>query len=258
MSAGAVRRTLLAAAGETGGADGPMVPLMDRLAAASRRAYRALVDAEGFVEFFSQATPIDVIEQSRIGSRPARRTGGRTLSDLRAIPWVFAWSQSRFYLSGWYGVGSALSALRREDPAAFGELFDAICGRHWPPLVYAFGNASTSILTADPELMRAYAGLVGDERLRSRFLAPILEEYAATRAVLEELQCGALEALRPTLTRSIELRSPALRVLHHQQIRLIRDWRAAQQQGDDAAAEGLLPRLLLLVNATASGLGTTG
>lgn len=259
LGAGAVRRTLLDAAGETGGADGPMVPLMDRLAAASRRAYRALVDAEGFVDFFSQATPIDVIEQSRIGSRPARRTGGRTLSDLRAIPWVFAWSQSRFYLSGWYGVGSALAALRREDPQAFAALAEAICGRHWPPLVYAFGNASTSILTADPKLMRAYGGLVEDEALRSRFLDPILEEYATTRAVLEELQCGgALEALRPTLTRSIEMRSPAMRVLHHQQIRLIRDWRAAQRRGDEAGAEALLPRLLLLVNAIASGLGTTG
>lgn len=259
LGAGAVRRTLLDAAGETGGAEGPMVPLMDRLAAASRGAYRALVDAEGFVDFFSQATPIDVIEQSRIGSRPARRTGGRTLSDLRAIPWVFAWSQSRFYLSGWYGVGSALSALRREDPQAFAELAQAICGRHWPPLVYAFGNASTSILTADPKLMCAYAGLVEDEGLRARFLQPILEEYATTRAVLEELQCGGpLETLRPTLTRSIEMRSPALRVLHHQQIRLIGDWRAAQRQGDEAAAEALLPRLLLLVNAIASGLGTTG
>ncbi len=258
LGAGAVRRTLLDAGGETAGADGPMVPLMDRLATASRRAYRALVDAEGFVEFFSQATPIDVIEQSRIGSRPARRSGGRTLSDLRAIPWVFAWSQSRFYLSGWYGTGSALSALRQEDPDAFAALAEAICGRHWPPLVYAFGNASTSILTADAELMRAYAGLVEDERLRDRFLQPILGEYAATRAALEELQCGALEAHRPTLTRSIELRSPALRVLHHQQIGLIRQWREAQRQGDEAAAEALLPRLLLLVNAIASGLGTTG
>jgi len=258
LDAGAVRRTLLDAGGDAAGADGPMVPLMDRLATASRRAYRSLVDAEGFVEFFSQATPIDVIEQSRIGSRPARRTGGRTLPDLRAIPWVFAWSQSRFYLSGWYGVGSALSALRQEDPEAFAALAEAICGRHWPPLVYAFGNASTSILTADAELMRAYAGLVEDERLRERFLAPILDEYAATRAALEQLQCGALEARRPTLTRSIELRSPALRVLHHQQIGLIRQWREAQRRGDEGAAEALLPRLLLLVNAIASGLGTTG
>ena len=106
--------------------------------------------------------------------------------------------------------------------------------------------------------MRAYAGLVEDEVLRARFLGPILEEYATTRTVLEELQCGALEAQRPTLTRSIEMRRPALRVLHHQQIRLIREWRAAQREGDEAAADGVLPRLLLLVNAIASGLGTTG
>jgi phosphoenolpyruvate carboxylase len=171
---------------------------------------------------------------------------------------VFAWSQSRFYLSGWYGVGSALAALRQEDPTAFAELAEAICGRRWPPLVYALGNASTSILTADPALMRAYAGLVEDEGLQARFMGPILDEFAITRQVLEELQCGALEALRPTLTRSIEMRSPALRVLHHQQIGLIKAWRRAQRDGDDAGAEALLPRLLLLVNAIASGLGTTG
>ncbi len=256
LSAGAVRRTLLDRDAPV--PDPALVELMDRLATESRRAYRLLVDGEGFVAFFSQATPIDVIEHSRIGSRPARRTGERTLADLRAIPWVFAWSQSRFYLSGWYGVGSALAALKRSRPEAFAELAAATRSRRWPPLAYVFANASTTVLTADAELMRAYAGLVTDDDLRERYLSPILDEFATTRTMLEELHAGTLEEQRPTLTRSIRMRTPALSVLHRQQIRFIADWRAAQERGDEEAAAALLSRLLLLVNAIASGLGTTG
>jgi phosphoenolpyruvate carboxylase len=93
--------------------------VMDRLAEFSREAYQELIRTPRFIEFFRQATPIDVIEASRIGSRPSRRTGAASLEDLRAIPWVFAWSQARFYLSGWYGVGSALARLKEEDPKGF-------------------------------------------------------------------------------------------------------------------------------------------
>ncbi|MBL8660380.1 MAG: phosphoenolpyruvate carboxylase [Rhodospirillales bacterium] len=256
LSAGALRRTLLDR--DEPAPDPALVALMDQLAAESRKAYRNLVDGEDFVAFFSQATPIDAIEHSRIGSRPARRSGERTLADLRAIPWVFAWSQSRFYLSGWYGVGSALAALKRSDPAAFAELAAATRSRRWPPLTYVFANASTTVLTADADLMRAYAALVTDEDLRTRYLTAILEEFATTRSMLEALHDGALEEQRPTLTRSIRMRTPALSILHRQQIRLIAEWRAAQERGDEEAAAALLARLLLLVNAIASGLGTTG
>ncbi|MEO0326628.1 MAG: phosphoenolpyruvate carboxylase, partial [Myxococcota bacterium] len=96
-----------------------LVALMDGLADRSRMAFRALVEAEGFLPFFQQATPLDAIEQAGIGSRPARRTGQRSLADLRAIPWVFAWNQCRATLPAWYGFGSALETLRSGDPAAF-------------------------------------------------------------------------------------------------------------------------------------------
>src|SRR5207344_1418659 len=85
--------------------------LMGELSNSSREAYRGLLSMEGFVDFFRAATPIDALELSSIGSRPSRRTGQRSLADLRAIPWVFSWNQSRYYLPGWYGVGSALEAL---------------------------------------------------------------------------------------------------------------------------------------------------
>ena len=112
--------------------------------------------AEEFREAFRAATPIDVIEASRIGSRPSRRTGAASLEDLRAIPWVFAWSQARFYLSGWYGVGSALARLKEEDPKGFELIrrnFD-----DWPPLRYMLKNASTSVLAANRSMMKLYGG----------------------------------------------------------------------------------------------------
>ena len=87
---------------------------MECLAEYSRLAYRELLETDGFVEFYRQATPIDAIERSRIGSRPSRRTGQSSLQDLRAIPWVFSWNQSRYYLPGWYGVGAGLEALKNQ------------------------------------------------------------------------------------------------------------------------------------------------
>ncbi|HYN39992.1 MAG TPA: phosphoenolpyruvate carboxylase, partial [Rhodospirillales bacterium] len=256
LSAGAVRRTLLDRRDGTAGH--PLEALMDRLAESSRRAYVQLVGADGFITFFAEATPIDVLERSRIGSRPARRTGRRTLADLRAIPWVFGWSQSRYYLSGWYGVGTALAELSAADPPAFAALVRAKRERSWPPLHYVISNAATSIASADPQTMRAYAELVQDGAVRERILAAILDEYGRTRALLEELYGGPMQQERPTLSRSIAMRVEGLRTLHDDQIRLLRAWRQHIRDGRESEADGLLGQLLVTVNALASGLGTTG
>jgi len=234
----------------------PLTPVMDRLADTSRRAYEALLRTDGFLQFFSEATPIDVIESSRIGSRPSRRTGRRTLADLRAIPWVFSWSQARFYLSGWYGVGSALETLQSEDASAFAALRTEVLT--WPPLHYAISNAATSVATADPELMAAYAALVTDEGLRERVLGLILAEHARTRRMLEVLYGGPLAERRPRIQRLLDLRQEGLRELHRQQLALLREWRQRRATGQEAQAEPLLLDLLLTVNAIAGGLRTTG
>jgi phosphoenolpyruvate carboxylase len=229
---------------------------MDWLAERSGQTYTGLLQTEGFLTFFRQATPIDVIEESRIGSRPARRTGQPSLADLRAIPWVFSWGQSRFYLSGWYGVGSALEALSAQHPEQF-----ACIQRYlytWAPLHYLLSNVATSLAAADSEVMRHYAMCVEDPDLRERVFGKITEEFARTRSMLEQVYGGPLADRRPNISGMVHMRKEALRVLHRQQLTLLRQWRELRRQGAVEEAEALLPHLLLTVNAIASGLGTTG
>jgi phosphoenolpyruvate carboxylase len=227
-------------------------PVMDRLAVKSRTSYEALLAAEGFVRFFRQATPIDAIEASRIGSRPARRSGRQTLDDLRAIPWVFSWNQARFYLSGWYGVGSALEWLLAEDESSFETLREQ--NFVWAPLHYVISNTATSIATADLELMHAYAALVAQVPLRTRIMNLIETEYLKTRRMLEKIYSGPLSERRPNIHQLLFLRQQGLRILHRQQIDLLKQWRSAADPGK----QKLFPKLMLTVNAIASGLRTTG
>jgi len=253
LTAGVARATLLGR--EVPAPAHVLEPVMDRLAEWSREAYGGLVGADGFMTFFSQATPIDAIEESRIGSRPARRTGRRTLADLRAIPWVFAWGQARFFLSGWYGVGSALDALGRDEPDGLEgvrqHLYD------WAPLHYILSNAATSIAFTDPEVMTEYAELVDDEAIRRRLLERILTERDRTVRALEAAYGGPLHERRPNIHAMAELRRDGLRWLHRQQIALLHRWRDEKARSGGSADE-LQTRLLLTVNAIASGLGGTG
>lgn len=231
-------------------------PILDQLAADSRDAYRALLHTPGFMTFYRSATPIDALENARIGSRPARRTGQATLDDLRAIPWVFSWTQSRFYLPGWFGAGAALAKLRDERPADLEALLNALPDA--PFLQYVFTNIESSLVSANPELMRAYAALVPDAEVRTRFLDIILREHDTARSVLEHLFKGTFAARRPRLAYTLDIREAPLRVLHLQQIDLLREWRAVLETGDAAKAESIIPDLLISINAIASGLRTTG
>jgi len=215
----------------------------------SFRAYRRLVERQGFVTFFRQATPIDAIERTRIGSRPAHRSGKQTIEDLRAIPWVFSWSQARFHLPGWYGVGTALEWLRLEHPQDWSQLCGQIRG--WPFLEYLLQNVGAALLMANPDIMRLYASLVQDASIRETFLREILAEYQLTRDRIDELFGSPSEARRPRLMLAIELRRQALLRLHEEQVRLLRLWRADPR-------EETLRNLLLTVNAIAMGQKMTG
>jgi phosphoenolpyruvate carboxylase len=236
-----------------------LLAAMDALAVAARGAYDALVAAPGFLSFFDSATPIDAIEQNRIGSRPSRRSGRRSLADLRAIPWVFAWNQARFGLPGWYGVGSALARLRADEPAAF-EAFVAAKvegpGR-WPPIHYLISNAATAWATSSPETMGRYADLVEDAAVRERILGLIRAEHALTGEMLGVVYAAPVRAVRPRVQAQIDRRDRALEPLHRRQIDLLRQWRRQRDAGEPAAAASL-STVLLTVNAIASGLGGTG
>ncbi len=228
--------------------------ILSSLSESSRATYQNLVGTEGFLSFYGQATPIDVIEASRIGSRPARRSGQRTLADLRAIPWVFSWSQSRFHLTGWFGVGSALRKLKTENPSDWEHLKTQLRGM--PLLRYVLANVETTVATTDEEVWDWYAALVEDSAVRERFLAILRTEFHETRELLEEVFGASFQERRKRMSRSLELRSQALRRLHRHQVDLVKKWRTMTQGTE--AWEATLLELLVTVNAIASGLRTTG
>lgn len=230
--------------------------IVGRLYDYSLESYQSLVKSENFVHFFSQATPIDIIEASRIGSRPARRTGKRTFEDLRAIPWVFSWSQSRYFLTGWYGVGSALEILQKEMPEDFNTLSkNAI---NYMPFRYIITNASSAIALSDSGIMKEWAGMVENREMAEFYLEKIIDEYQKTQNMLEVLYGQKLRERRPRMYKMIEFRSKRLEPLHRLQIEQIKTWRKLKNQGKDDEAEAMLPEMLLVLNAISSGLGSTG
>jgi len=231
--------------------------ILDFLVDVSREKYEGLIAGDGFMEFFSQATPIDVMEQLRIGSRPSRRTGGRTLADLRAIPWVFSWNQSRYLLPSWYGAGTALARLSEVHP----ELFDLLCAdiARFPLLRYLFMNVELAVLQADREIMHVYAGLVESAALRDRYLRDIDAEFELIGTFLRRLFKEPLAERRPMQSAAMSLRQEPLAALHRQQVGLLREWRTAQTlDADGETAKMLLNELFLSVNAIAGGIRTTG
>ncbi|MGB3619618.1 MAG: phosphoenolpyruvate carboxylase [Catalinimonas sp.] len=251
LLAGTTRATVRQAHAEP--APHALEPMMDFLAEVSSRHYADLMRADGFMQFYAQVTPIDVIETSRIGSRPARRTGRRTLADLRAIPWVFSWSQARFFLSAWYGVGTALTRLRDEQPNDFETLRAGAVD--YAPLRNILTNASASVMQTDEGIMRAYAALVDDAPLRERFMTLIFDELHRTREVIESIYGTTIEERRPRIAQMVTVRQEKLAALHRHQIEQIKAWRAGRTDGNNEEA---LLELLLTVNAIAGGLRATG
>ena len=225
--------------------------LFPRLSEASQQAYRELLEEEGFMTFYRQATPIDALELTRMGSRPSRRTGGASLDDLRAIPWVFSWTQARFYLPGWYGTGTALETIRTEQPDEYQKLTETI--RQSTFARYVFTGVETNLFSANRDLMRAYAGLVKEEDVRAKFMERIEGEQSLLRERLADLFPRSIEERRPRYAKTLTIREEPLRVLHQQQVELLREWRAS---GDESAE---LPRSLIFsISAIASGLRSTG
>ena len=234
-------------------------PILDELSAASRSAYRALVhDDPGFAAFFRDITPIRELSDLRLGSRPAargRRDEAPSIDSLRAIPWTFAWSQSRINLPGWFGLGIALEAYRD----AHGEAgLDAIArlARDWPFLSSLLDNAEMSLAKADMGVARLYAALAtgpGDDRR----WAAIETEYRRTVGLLARVT-GHQRLLdgSPVLQRSVALRNPYVDSLSELQVRLLGRLRALPPA--DPERQRVLRLVQLTVNGVAAGLQSTG
>ncbi|EON77903.1 Phosphoenolpyruvate carboxylase [Lunatimonas lonarensis] len=226
-----------------------------QLAKFSNEHYTNLIKHPSFLAFYSEATPIDALELSKIGSRPARRTGTRTLADLRAIPWVFSWSQSRFNLTGWYGLGTALMSLRTQHSGQYEELKKQ--ADSWPFLRYVLIQLETNVMTADTSLMQEYAKLVGDEAIRKELLSEILEEHTRCLSELDRLFPAPREHRRQGQLHSMNRRAVPLRLLHQMQIHYLKEWRTKQVE-KGINDELLVTRILEITTALANGLKNTG
>ena len=229
--------------------------IVEFMGAESKKIYVELLQNENFLEFFRQATPIDVIEQSKIGSRPSRRTGKQTFEDLRAIPWVFSWGQSRFHITSWYGVGSTLEMLKNGRQEMYANLKGLIKENHF--VRYVFTNIDTSLATTDEDIMKLYASLVQNEKVKNSILPLILNELYKTRELMQELLGRPMQERRANHFYSTALRAEALDVLHKNQVGNLRKWRIRNYQSE-AEREKDLNELLISVNAISNAMGTTG
>lgn len=229
-----------------GDAAGPAYDVLDELAARAQRAYSELVhDTPGFVEYFKESTPVSEIGALNIGSRPTSRKPTTAISDLRAIPWVLAWSQSRVMLPGWYGTGTAFEGWINEGDGRLEVLRDLY--RRWPFFRTVLSNMAQVLAKSDMGLAARYSELVSDEQLRSRVFDKIVAEHTRTIR-MHKLITGQDDLLadNPALARSVFNRFPYLEPLNHLQVELLRRYRS----GDD---DELVQRGILL---TMSGLAT--
>lgn len=255
MLAGTTQRGVLNRLTKTG-ANRERDELFSWMAGKSYRLFKELTKHPSFIRFYEQATPIDVIESSKIGSRPSRRRGKRTLEDLRAIPWVFSWTQSRMHISSWYGVGTTLSVMKEKRPKMYG-LLKELAGTD-DFVRYVLTNVDTSLAATDEEVMTMYAGLVESDGVREDILGLLLEELAKTREMMLDLLESPISERRVNHHYSTRLRADALLPLHMEQVDLLRKWRGARKEGATDDAEQLLKNLLRSVNAIANAMGTTG
>ncbi|MEQ9426730.1 MAG: phosphoenolpyruvate carboxylase [Cyclobacteriaceae bacterium] len=234
----------------------PLAEVLEKLATDSKDYYEKLLHHPNFIKFFAEATPIDAIESSKIGSRPARRSGKRSLEDLRAIPWVFSWSQSRFNMTSWYGVGHALDKLKNDDPKSWDQLKEAT--KTDPLIRYILTNVDTSLAATDSEIMALYASLVSEKAVKTSMMDLFNNELERTNSLLNELLGMGLKERRRNHYYSNKLRAAGMDEIHQHQVYLLKEWRSAKEADDSQKAEKLLVQLLLCVNVLAGAMRNTG
>jgi phosphoenolpyruvate carboxylase len=210
-----------------------------------------IAENEAVLTYFEEATPVRELEHVRIGSRPTRRGAQRGLSNLRAIPWVFGWMQSRHVVPAWFGVGFALQRFSQES-STNAELLEKLI-RRFPLFTELIANVEIGLAKADLSIARLYAGLVVDVVLREQVFGMLFEEFERTKAVVLRLtgQATLLEK-NPVLARSIRLRNPYVDPLSLIQVELLRRKRRGENNDD------LNYALAATINGIAAGLRNTG
>ncbi|MCC7106692.1 MAG: phosphoenolpyruvate carboxylase [Chloroflexi bacterium] len=260
--AGAVLQASLEPAARAGRAaqDPVWATFMDRLAIAARQEYRDLVyETPEFDTFFHEATPIDALGALTIASRPVSRGRGRRIEDLRAIPWVMSWTQTRVNLPGWYGLGTALERMLANDPDTLDRCRSMYA--EWPFFRSLLDSAQLALGTSSLEVSALYADLVENDAVRSKIFGRIQAEHArACRWVLAIAGQERILDRSPVLQRSVELRNPYVDPMHAVQIHLLRRERE-NPAPDGQAPDPTSPRasaLLHTINGIAAGLQTSG
>ena len=253
--------TVLAAVLEAAAGDTPREPeprwveVMEDLSTKAREAYRGLVyEDEGFLNFFAEASPIGELALLNMGSRPARRVQNPSVESLRAIPWVFAWTQNRFLLPSWYGAGSAFGAYASTDEG-LGMLREMYEG--WPFFRTLVDFMQMTLAKSDLRIAETYTALVSEPGNRQRLWDRISEEHASCAdAVLRITGNRHLLDDSPVLQRSIRLRNPYVDPLSYIQVSLLRRLRALPEDSPDR--ETVLDTLLLTISGVSSGMLNTG
>ena len=251
LLAATLESTLLDVEG-LGDAAEPAYAVLDEMATLAQRAYAELVhETPGFVEYFKASTPVSEIGSLNIGSRPTSRKPTASIADLRAIPWVLAWSQSRVMLPGWYGTGSAFEQWIAAGPESEADRVEVLHDlyQRWPFFRSVLSNMAQVLAKSDLGLAARYAELVADESLRRRVFDKIADEHQRTIA-MHKLITGQDDLLadNPALARSVFNRFPYLEPLNHLQVELLRRYRSGED--DELVQRGIL----LTMNGLASAL----
>jgi len=251
-----VGAVLRVAAGTGAGVHPEWEAAMELLSESAHQAYRKLVyETPDFLEYFGQATPIDVITELTIGSRPSKRSASGRLEDLRAIPWVFAWMQSRYTLPGWYGLGRAIARYIERIPNGVDQL--RLMYRGWYFFRAMMDNAQQALAKADMAIASCYADLVADREVRDRVFNQIRDEYDRTREMLLVVnRQKVLLGNEPVLQRAIKLRNPYVDSMSFIQLGLLRKLRALPAESNER--QEIMDALRLSIVGVAAGLKNTG
>ena len=220
---------------------------MDRAASAAHRRYRALLEEGGFLDFYHTVTPIEEISRLHIGSRPARRRGEKSLANLRAIPWVFSWTQCRANLPGWFGLGSG---LRGFEPEQIADMY-----QNWPFFKAMIDFAQMSLAKADLGVFESYLELAPND-LRDRFWPVISDEFELSVQQVERATGGPLLAQDQTLARSIELRNPYVDPISYLQVELLKRLRSLPSESPDRSE--IEYAVLVTLLGISAGMRNTG